>query len=159
MRATSLLTASAAILLSASALAQQAPPTAAHRATNVATAPRAPAPNPLSQSDVSKIQGASVVGSDGKSIGAVSTVLMQPQDRKIDRLVVHTGGVLGIGGRYVAMPLDAFSWDGNRNAFTVAKTANDLQHMAEWKGQPTATETGSSEPAGHAKLPPSNAGK
>ena len=162
MRATSLLTASTAILLSASALAQQAPPAgpALHPATNVATAPRTPAPNPLQQADVSKIEGTSVIGGDGKDLGDISTVLMQPQDRKIDRLVIHTGGVLGIGGHYVAMPVDAFSWDGNRKAFTIAKTSNDIAYMAEWRpNREPAVETGSSRPAGHAQLPPSNAGK
>jgi hypothetical protein len=165
MRATSLLTASAAMLLSVSALAQQTPPSAggvptSHPATGVATAPRAPAPNPLLQADVSKIEGVSVIGADGKEIGDISTVLMRPKERKIDRLVIHVGGVLGIGGRYVAVPVDAFSWDGNRRAFAILKTANDITYMADWKAQTEpAVETGSSQPSGHAPLPPDNAGK
>ena len=165
MRATSFLTLSAALLLSTAALAQQTPPpssTTTHgTAGSVAVAPRAPATNPLQQADVSKVEGVSVIGSDGKKIGDVTTALMQPQDKKIDRLVVHAGGVLGMGGRYVALPVDAFSWDGSKNAFTIAKTENDVKYMTEWKpGQPATTETGSSsEPSNRAPLPSSDAGK
>ena len=92
---------------------------------------RAPAPNPLKQEDVSKIEGASVLGSDSKKVGSVSKVLMKPDEKTLDRLVVHTGGVLGIGGRYVAMPVDDFSWDADAAAFKVSKTADDLTTMAE----------------------------
>lgn len=141
-------------------MAQQATPPASHPATSVATAPRAPAPNPLQQADVSKIEGVSVIGSDGRELGTVSTILMQPQDHRIDRLVIHSGGVLGVGGRYVALPIDAFSWDGNRGAFTVPKTENDVKYMAEWRPErEAAVQAGSSQPSGHAHLPPNNAGK
>jgi hypothetical protein len=164
MRATSLLAASAAILVSTAALAQQAPPggtTINPRPPAMTVAPRVPAPDPLQQADVSKLEGVAVIGSDGKEIGDISTVLMQPQDRRIDRLVVHIGGVLGIGGRYVAMPVGAFTWDGLKNAFTIAKTANDVSYMAAWhpEAAPAPVETGSSQPSGHASLPPNNAGK
>jgi sporulation protein YlmC with PRC-barrel domain len=164
MRATSLLAASAAMLVSAAALAQQAPPSGGAinpHPPGLVTAPRPPAPDPLQQTDVSKLDGAAVIGSDGQQIGDISTVLMRPQDRRIDRLVVHTGGVLGIGGRYVAMPVGDFTWDGVKNAFVVAKTLNDVKYMANWHAQPATppVETGSSEPSGHAAVPPNNAGK
>lgn len=163
MRATSILAASAALLFSASAFAQSTPPATQHgpgAGTAPAAAVHTPKPNPLMQADVNKIEGAEVLGRDGKKIGDVSTVLMQPQDKKIDQLVVHTGGVLGIGGRYVALPVTAFNWDSNKDAFTIDKTANDVKYLAEWKGSSsTATETGSSAPAGKAAVPPANAGK
>jgi hypothetical protein len=60
--------------------------------------------NPLSQEDVSKIEGTTVYGSDDGKIGHVSTALMDPSSKKIDRLVVTAGGVLGVGGHRVAMP-------------------------------------------------------
>lgn len=165
MRATSIAVVSAALLFSVSALAQNAPvrsTTSEPRGTAPAAAPaKAPQPNPLAQEDVTRIEGAAVIGSDGKKVGDVSNVLMKPDEKKIDRLVVHTGGVLGIGGRYVAMPVDAFKWDETQNAFKIDKSANDLKYMAEWKepGKATTTATGSSEPAGKASLPSNNAGK
>jgi sporulation protein YlmC with PRC-barrel domain len=163
MRATSLLAASAALLVSTAALAQQTSPgstTINPHPPGTATAQRPPTPDPWQQADVSKLEGVAVIASDGRQIGDISTILMQPKDRRIDRLVVHVGGVLGMGGRYVAMPVADFTWDGVKNAFLIAKTANDVTYMADWRPATTPpVESGSSQPGGHAALPPNNAGK
>ncbi len=103
-----------------------APSAAASRA-------KAPAPNPLMMEDVSKIEGTAVYDSSGKKIGSVSTVLMQPSSKTIDRFVVGEGGVLGIGSHRVALPVDAFSWDAQQGGFKIAKTADELKSMPEWK--------------------------
>jgi sporulation protein YlmC with PRC-barrel domain len=165
MRSISMASAAAVALLTVSAYAQSQPPsdTAPSRGTAPsyapAAAPRAPTPNPLKQEDVSKIQGASVVGSDGAKLGDVSTVLMKPDDKTIDRFVVRTGGVLGIGSHHVAMPVDAFSWDGDAAAFKIAKTADELKSMAEWTEPGSATgSTGSSVPA-QKSTPPTRSGE
>jgi sporulation protein YlmC with PRC-barrel domain len=44
--------------------------------------------------DASKIKGADVYGADNKKIGTVSTVLMKPDSKTVDRLVVVSGSVL-----------------------------------------------------------------
>ena len=93
---------------------------------------RAPAPNPLTGEDVSMIQGAAVYDSSGARIGSVSNVLMQPTTKTIDRLVVGQGGILGVGSHHVVLPVDAFSWDQQKDGFTVTKTAADLKAMPEW---------------------------
>jgi sporulation protein YlmC with PRC-barrel domain len=151
MRVISIPAAAAVALLTISAYAQSIPPsggTTSPRDNATATAPKAAAPNPLKQEDVSKIQGTTVLGNDGKKVGAVSTVLMKPDDKMIDRLVVGTGGVLGVGGHHVAMPLDQFSWDADATAFKISKTADDLNAMAEWtEPGSAATPSGSSTPA------------
>src|SRR6195256_6068290 len=96
--------------------------------------------NPLSQEDVSKIEGTTVYGSDDGKIGHVSTALMDPSSKKIDRLVVTAGGVLGVGGHRVAIPVEQFSWDANRGAFKLGTTVAELKQMPEWvEGQQTAT--------------------
>jgi hypothetical protein len=87
-----------------------------------------------------------VLGIDGKKLGDVSRVLMKPEDKTIDRLVVRSGGLLGVGGHLVAMPIDAFSWDADAWAFKIAKTADDLKTMAEWQEPGTASSAGSSQP-------------
>jgi hypothetical protein len=101
--------------------------------------------------DISKINGASVYGSDDAKIGSISTVLMKPESKTIDRFVVGEGGVLGVGTHYVALPITAFSWDSQRGGFKLAKTADDLKAMPEWKqqvaeapdsGAPDATRSG-----------------
>jgi PRC-barrel domain len=149
MRVISIAAVAAATFLTVSAYGQsQSPGSATLPRGNVpATATKAPAPDPLKQEDVSKIEGTSVLGSDGKKLGDVSSVLMKPDDKKIDRLVVRAGGVLGVGGHRVAMPLDAFSWDSDAAAFKISKTADDLKSMAEWTEPGSATPaTGSSTP-------------
>jgi opacity protein-like surface antigen len=150
---------SAVALLTASAYAQsQSPPAnttprGSSTAYSPAPAPKVPAQNPLKQEDVSKIEGTSVLGIDSKKLGDVSRVLMKPEDKTIDRLVIRTGGLLGVGGHLVAMPIDAFSWDADAGAFKIAKTADDLKTMAEWQEPATASPAaGSSLPS--EKSPP-----
>src|SRR5207249_4948819 len=96
--------------------------------------------NPLTQEDVSKIEGTSVYGNNDDKIGHISTILMDPSSKKIDRLVVTAGGVLGVGGHRVAVPVEQFSWDANRGTFKLGTTVAELKQMPEWiEGQQTAT--------------------
>jgi len=132
------------------------PPTA-----NAPSASSSPMKDPLSSEDISQIEGSSVVASDGSSIGKVSTVLMDPASKKVDRLVVAEGGVLGVGAHKVALPVDAFHWDSSKHEFTIQKTADDLKAMPEWQ-QPQLAEapSGASPGPSHsapAAAPPSHA--
>ena len=148
-------------LMAASASAQMTPATNAPRtpgapaATTAAKPP--PAPNPLAQEDISKIDGTAVYGNDDKKIGRVSTVLMEPQSKKVDKLVVNAGGVLGIGGHRVAIPLDQFTWDADRDGFKLNMTETALKDRPEWvEGE--STMTGSTIPPKDQSAPAS-AGK
>jgi len=114
---------------------QVVPPPAATDTTGQPVANLPPAPNPLDSADVSKLNGADVYGADGKRVGDVSTALMQPSTKTIDRLVVSSGGVLGIGMHYVVLPLADFTWDAQRGAFRIAETAKDVKAMPEWKSE------------------------
>jgi sporulation protein YlmC with PRC-barrel domain len=125
-----------------------APPT-----NNAPSASATPMKDPLSSEDISQIEGSSVEASDGSSIGKVSTVLMDPSSKKVDRLVVAEGGVLGVGAHKVALPVDTFHWDGQKHAFTIQKTADDLKTMPEWK-QPQLAEAPSGSSAPAASPPP-----
>ena len=125
----------AALFAAGPALAQSTMPNAGGglgAPSAAASRAKAPAPNPLTMEDVSKIEGTAVYDSGGKKIGSVSTVLMQPSSKTIDRLVVGEGGVLGIGSHRVALPIDAFSWDAQQDGFKIAKTADELKSMPEW---------------------------
>jgi sporulation protein YlmC with PRC-barrel domain len=166
MRTLAIAAASAMAVVSVAAYAQNAPghlmgtsparPMTAAPTTR-ATVRRAPQPNPLNQPDVSKIIGTAVYGSGGKEIGDVSTVLMRPDKKMIDRLVIHSGGVLGIGGRYVAVSLEQFSWNAQKGVLTISKTAKDIDKMAEWKSPMSrsvaTTGGGSSAPTSHVSAP------
>jgi sporulation protein YlmC with PRC-barrel domain len=132
--------ASAAALLGGSAPAQTGPATGGPagglgsppHAENTAPRARAPAVNPLTMEDVSKISGTAVYDSKDTKIGSISAALMNPSSKTIDRLVVNEGGVLGVGGHHVALGLDAFTWDSEKGGFRVAKTGDELKAMPEW---------------------------
>jgi sporulation protein YlmC with PRC-barrel domain len=124
-------------------------------ANGLAAAQTTPKPNPLQQEDVSRIEGTSVLGGDNAKVGRVSNVLMNPGSKQIDRLVVTTGGVLGIGGRNVAIPAEKFAWDGEKGALRVPMTRLNLKVIPEWVAG--GTMTGSTAPS--ARMPPANAGR
>lgn len=149
MRAIAIAAVSTFALISAPAFAQTTPsaggmgtsPPAAATHTGGAGAvmhPAAPQPNPLTEADVSKITGTAVYGSDDQKIGSISTELMKPDSKTIDRLVVSTGGVLGVGAHYVALPIDQFSWDRGKNAFKISSTEKELAGMPAWHEQSAA---------------------
>ena len=143
-------------LLSGAAFAQTphnsaspSPPPSHSGGTTPGSAATAPAPkpavNPLTQEDVSKIEGTAVYGSDKAKTGSIAAVLMDPNTKKIEKLVVAVGGVFGIGSHRVALPVDQFTWDSALGAFKISQTEASLKNMPEWvEGHPTAT--GSSEP-------------
>jgi len=148
--ATAAAVAAVLVLGSAGAWAQSSGPgaaapsrTAAPPSNNAPSTSSAPMKDPLSSEDISQIEGSSVVASDGSSIGKVSTVLMDPASKKVDRLVVAEGGVLGVGAHKVALPVDSFRWDGQKHEFKLQKTADDLKAMPEWQ-QPQLAEAPSS---------------
>ncbi len=140
-------------LLAGPALAQTSQPSMGGTGTmprpSAATQrPQTPMPNPLTMEDVSQIKGTAVYDSSGSKIGSISTVLMQPSSKTIDRLVVGEGGILGVGSHHVALPVDAFSWDSQKDGFTLTKTADDLKSMPEWQQQQLtqAPAAGAKEP-------------
>ncbi len=150
--------AAAAIAIMTAAASAQTPTTPTPRSPgSPATTPppaqvhKEPAVNPLTKEDVSKIEGTDVYGSDNSKIGHVSRVLMEPDSKKIDRLVVSTGGVLGVGAHLVAIPVDKFTWDADKGVFKLAQTEAQLKAMPEWvEGNKTATGS-STPPSGEPK--------
>lgn len=157
MRTIAITAVSALLLSSASVYAQtHSPATPGARppgaAAPAAAAPR-PTPNPLKQEIVSKIEGTTVNDQNDKKLGDVSYVLMDPSSKKIDRLVVKTGGVLGLGGHQVALPIDQFSWEPNKDAFKVSTDEAALKSQPEWVEGAHETGTGSTTPPPSATVP------
>jgi sporulation protein YlmC with PRC-barrel domain len=74
----------------------------------------------------SKVVGATVYNSNGDSIGTIDDLLMD-ESGKISQAVVSTGGVLGMGGKLVAVPFDQLKFEpsaGNNGAPQAAVTPN-----------------------------------
>jgi hypothetical protein len=161
MRKLPIATIAAVALMAGAASAQTStsPSSPARPAPGATTAPttvpihKEAAINPLTQDDVSKIDGTAVYGNDDSKIGHIATELMDPSTKKIDRLVVTAGGVLGVGGHRVAIPVDQFSWDADKGAFKLGTTVAELKQMPEWvEGNETAI--GSSLPPRDMPLTP-----
>jgi sporulation protein YlmC with PRC-barrel domain len=53
------------------------------------------------------IRGRKVVDSSGVEVGHVSALFIDPGERKVRILEIHVGGVIGIGGHHVLVPIDA----------------------------------------------------
>lgn len=117
-----------------------------------------PMKNPLASEDISQIEGTSVAGSDGSKIGSVANVLMDPASKKVDRLVVAEGGVLGVGAHNVALPVDSFRWDAQNHNFVIQKTADDLKSMPEWQKPQLAENPNASAPSSSASTSTVGAG-
>jgi sporulation protein YlmC with PRC-barrel domain len=146
MRLSLIATVSALALLGAPALAQTtSSPPVSHPSSGSGSATTSiqHAADPLKQEDIAKIKGASVYGSDEQKIGTVSTVLMDPNSKQINRLVVNAGGVLGVGGHDVALPVNQFRWDADKDGFIIAKTGDELKSMPKWQRE-DAVGSGSS---------------
>ena len=148
MQKTPIAAAAVLVMLTVAASAQTTSPSAP-RPTTPSTAPapvqHQPAINPLTKDDVSNVEGTNVYGGDDSKLGYVSTVLMDPQTKKIDRLVVNAGGMLGMGGHRVALPIDQFKWDTAKGGFKLSNTLASLKAMPAWV-EGAKTETGSSLP-------------
>jgi sporulation protein YlmC with PRC-barrel domain len=56
--------------------------------------------------DSGSLIGSAVRDAQGKDLGKVSRLMIDPQDGKVQSVVVSMGGTLGMGGNSVAMPWD-----------------------------------------------------
>ena len=78
----------------------------------------------------SKMMGSSIYDSENRSIGKVKDIVLN-KDGKVDAVVLDVGTFLGMGGKYVAIPLNDIKTDNNR--LTLDRTKEQLQHMAAYQ--------------------------
>lgn len=76
----------------------------------------------------------SVVGPGGEDIGTVTDLLID-QDNRVVGVVVTTGGVLGLGGKEVAVPLDrvTFQMQDEQQIVMLPQTKEALEKAPEFK--------------------------
>lgn len=126
--------AAAALLGAMPALAQTSPapanPPAAQRPApmppaNVpapgTTAPQASVPAPAPASDArraSRLIGANIINSENRTVGEVQDLMVSPAGGPVTA-VLSVGGFLGIGERYVAVPLSDLRWNTERDRWTL----------------------------------------
>ena len=54
--------------------------------------------------DTKHIIGMKVVGADGKRVGEIDQLIMNPKDGKVSHAIVGLGGLAGVGERHVVVP-------------------------------------------------------
>jgi sporulation protein YlmC with PRC-barrel domain len=89
----------------------------------------------------SKLIGSTVYDVQNRSIGSVKDLVLA-KDGKVDTVVVDVGSFLGMGGKYVAVPLSDIKTDNNR--LTMNRTKEQLQQMAEYRLEDKNTGAGTS---------------
>jgi sporulation protein YlmC with PRC-barrel domain len=89
----------------------------------------------------SKMIGSTVYDLQNRNIGKVSDLVLN-KNGTVDVVVVDVGSFLGMGGKYVAIPLNDIKTDNNR--LTLDRTKEQLQQMAAYELENPDTGAGSS---------------
>jgi sporulation protein YlmC with PRC-barrel domain len=69
--------------------------------------PSASAPSSTVQLEAKSLIGSTVRTQDGKDIGKVTNVMIDPKDGKVSGIVMSMGSKLGMGGSQMTVPWDA----------------------------------------------------
>jgi sporulation protein YlmC with PRC-barrel domain len=89
----------------------------------------------------SKMIGSSVHDVQNRNIGSVKDLVLN-RSGAVDAVVVDVGSFLGMGGKYVAIPLSDIKTDNNR--LTLDRTKEQLQQMAKYELENPSTGAGTS---------------
>jgi sporulation protein YlmC with PRC-barrel domain len=115
----------------------------AYAQTSATPAAHAALTNHIIQSDevrASKMIGSSVYDVQDRNIGKVSDLILN-KNGTVDAAVLDVGSFLGMGGKYVAVPLADIKTDNNR--LTLDRTKEQLQQMAAYQLENPDTGAGS----------------
>lgn len=80
----------------------------------------------------SSLKGANIHNARGENVGSIDDLIVSGQHGKIDRVVVKTGAILGIGGKTVAVPYSQLTWNADDERFVLSTTADDLRRLPEF---------------------------
>src|SRR5947208_585246 len=89
----------------------------------------------------SKLIGETVYDVQNRNIGSVKDVILN-RSGNVDAVVVDVGSFLGMGGKYVAVPLSDIKTDNNR--LTLDRSKEQLQQMAKYELENPNTGAGTS---------------
>ena len=89
----------------------------------------------------SQMIGSSVYDVQNRDIGKVKDLVLN-KDGAVDVVVLDVGSFLGMGGKYVAVPLSDIKTDNNR--LTLDRTKEQLQAMAAYQLENKDTGAGTS---------------
>ncbi len=117
---------------------------AAYAQTSVTPETRVAVTSHIIQSDevrASKMMGSTVYDEQNRNIGSVKDIVLN-KDGKVDAVVLDVGSFLGMGGKYVAIPISDIKTDNNR--LTLDRTKEQLQAIASYQLENPDTGAGTS---------------
>lgn len=91
--------------------------------------------------DSKSLIGSTVRSSDGKDVGKVERLMIDPKDGRVRTVVITMGGTLGVGGNAVAMAWDQVkvAQDQGKLVVMVEQQALDQAPKASGKSSPSAS--------------------
>ena len=75
----------------------------------------------------SEVIGTKVVDTDGKKLGDIKDLVLDPGEGDVQYAVLDFGGFLGIGDKYFAVPWGAFKVNPDRKALVLDVSKRDLK--------------------------------
>lgn len=75
----------------------------------------------------SELLGMKVQGTDGKSLGSIKDLVIDPEDGDIEYAVLDFGGFAGIGDKYFAVPWEALKLDQPNKKIMLDVSKKDLK--------------------------------
>ncbi len=81
------------------------------------------------------LDGRKVVNGSAEEVGAASDAIVDRGTGSIEFLVVKTGTVLGMGGRAVAIPYGAFSWESGGERLVLSATHAQIERLPEFSAK------------------------
>src|SRR3546814_10345473 len=79
--------------------------------------------------------GRNVIGADGQPLGKVADVVVDPETGQMSRLVIESGGFLGIGAKTVAVDLAEADIRPEEGIFLSSMTQADIETMPEFRAE------------------------
>jgi sporulation protein YlmC with PRC-barrel domain len=76
----------------------------------------------------SDLIGMKVEGTDGKKLGTIKDLVINPIDGDVDYAVLDYGGFLGVNDKYFAVPWEALKINDDRKKALLDVTKKDLKH-------------------------------
>ncbi|NLC58527.1 MAG: DUF2382 domain-containing protein [Armatimonadetes bacterium] len=78
------------------------------------------------------IRGWGVYSNEGEQVGQVEDLIASPKTRQAYFLLARIGGVLGIGGKHVLVPLDMIHLNRDNQRVEIDGTRDHLENAVEW---------------------------
>src|SRR5690242_14484588 len=75
----------------------------------------------------STVMGMRVQSTEGKKLGDIKDLVIDPADGSIGYAVLDFGGFLGIGDKYFAVPWEALQWTPDHKAIVLDVSKKDLK--------------------------------